>query len=120
MLGLATFTSMIANSALAGCSLYNPILPPADWDTPARGSSGFVKAVYRPGSELITNVGHETSVPNSSIAGLWKVSFISYGTAHPISVPLGALVDFGTVQWHNDGTFTSINMRATKLLCSST
>jgi hypothetical protein len=104
VLGLATFTSMIANSALAGCSLYNPILPPADWDTPARGSSGFVKAVYRPGSALITNVGHETSVPSSSIAGLWKVSFVSDGTAYPISVPLGALVDFGTVQWHNDGT----------------
>jgi hypothetical protein len=104
VLGLGSFASMIANPALAGCGLYSPVLPPAHWDTPARGGSGFVKAVYRPGSERFIRVGYETSVPNTSIVGLWKVSFVSDGTAYPIPVPLDALVDFGTGQWHNEGT----------------
>jgi hypothetical protein len=103
VLGLGSLASMIACPAV-GCSLYNPVEPPAHWNTPAREGSGLMRAVYRPTGERFTRVGYETSIAHSSIIGLWKVKFISDGTAHPIPVPLGALVDFGTVQWHNDGT----------------
>ncbi|MDQ2778420.1 MAG: hypothetical protein M3Y32_02550 [Pseudomonadota bacterium] len=39
-----------------------------------------------------------------SIVGLWKVSFISDGSAYPGPIPAGVETDFATVQWHPDGT----------------
>ena len=41
----------------------------------------------------------------ASIAGMWKVQLISKGnTGHNPSIPDGALIDFGFMQWHSDGT----------------
>ena len=40
-----------------------------------------------------------------SITGMWKFQFISKGnTSHSPSIPDGALIDFGFIQWHSDGT----------------
>ena len=39
-----------------------------------------------------------------SIVGMWKVTFTSDGTAYPGPIPAGVEFDFGTVQWHPDGT----------------
>ena len=98
-------TAALANAgpAMAGCGLYNPAVPPAQRVTPMQEGARLIAAVYRPGSEWLIPVGYETGVPNSSIVGLWKVSFISDGIP-PNPVPEGATVDFGTVQWHDDGT----------------
>lgn len=101
--GLGTLASMTANPALADCSLYNPAVPPAQWVTPGQEGARLIQAVYRPGSGQFIRVGHETSVPHSGIVGLWTVSFVSDGVA-PNPVPAGVLTDFGTVQWHDDGT----------------
>ncbi len=35
---------------------------------------------------------------------MWKVTLVSDGTAYPIPIPNGAPIDFGTAQWHSDGT----------------
>jgi hypothetical protein len=104
VIGLGTLASTIANPAIAGCSVYNPAVPPAQWNTPGHEGAKLIEAVYRPGSERFVRVGHETSVPNSGIVGLWKISMVSDGNAYPAPVPNGAVVDFGTVQWHDDGT----------------
>jgi hypothetical protein len=103
VLALGTLASVSADPAMAGCSFYNPAVPPAQRVTPPQEGAGFIEAVYRPGSERLIPVGHETSVPNTGIVGLWKVLFVSDGIA-PNPVPAGVTVDFGTVQWHNDGT----------------
>ncbi|HXE63997.1 MAG TPA: hypothetical protein VN519_10685 [Bryobacteraceae bacterium] len=43
--------------------------------------------------------------PTPSIIGFWKFQFISRGnTTHNPSIPDGALLDFGYMQWHSDGT----------------
>ncbi|MGB9455754.1 MAG: hypothetical protein WCB12_06905 [Bryobacteraceae bacterium] len=40
-----------------------------------------------------------------SIVGMWNVQFLSMGnTTHNPPIPDGAQIDFGYVQWHNDGT----------------
>jgi hypothetical protein len=40
-----------------------------------------------------------------SIVGMWSIQFISEGnTAHSPGIPDGAVIDFGYVQWHSDGT----------------
>jgi hypothetical protein len=42
--------------------------------------------------------------PYDSIVGTWKVTFTSDGTAYPGPIPAGVETDFGTTQWHPDGT----------------
>jgi hypothetical protein len=103
VVGLGTLGSTAAYPAFAGCSLYNPAAPPAQWVMPGEDGARLIAAVYRPGSERFVRVGHETSVANSGIVGLWKISMVSDGVP-PNPVPAGVTVDFGTVQWHNDGT----------------
>jgi hypothetical protein len=63
----------------------------------------LIAAVYRSGSDGFVPVEHETSVANSDIVGLWQISMVSDGIP-PNPVPRGATVDFGTAQWHDDGT----------------
>jgi hypothetical protein len=41
----------------------------------------------------------------ASIVGMWRIQFTSQGnTAHNPPIPDGAMLDFGYVQWHSDGT----------------
>lgn len=92
-----------AGPTMAGCGLYNPAVPPAQRVTPMQEGARLIAAVYRPGSERLISVSNEMNVLNRDIVGLWEVSFVSDGIA-PNPVPAGATVDFGTVQWHDDGT----------------
>ena len=103
VLGLSTLVSTVANTAFAGCGLYDPVVPPAQRITPRQEGARLIEAVYRPDSGRFIQVGYETSVPNSGIAGLWMVKFVSDGIP-PNPVPAGVTTDFGTVQWHDDGT----------------
>ena len=103
LVGLTTVVSTTATAASAGCGLYNPPMPAARRVTPAEQDARLIPAVYRPGSGQFVRVGYETSVPHSSIAGMWNVTFVSDGVP-PNPVPAGVTTDFGTVQWHADGT----------------
>lgn len=102
VVGLATLASAMGSSALA-CSLSNPAMPLPRAVPPIQQGAKMMPAVYRPGSETFIPVGLETSAANSGIVGLWKITMISDGVP-PNPVPEGATVDFGTVQWHADGT----------------
>ena len=104
VLGMGTLGAISNSPALAGCGLSYPLgISQAQWDGQAREDARLVPAVYRPGSEGFIHVGSQSSTPNNGIAGLWAVSFVSDGIP-PNPVPPGVLVDFGTVQWHADGT----------------
>ncbi len=103
VLALGSLASVSAGTAMAGCGLYDPAVLPAQRVTPMQEGARLIAAVYHPGSEWLIPVGHETSVPNSGIVGLWNVSFVSDGVP-PNPVPEGVTTDFGTVQWHDDGT----------------
>lgn len=100
-LGLAGLASM--GHAIAGCS--DPMAPPLEptWrDAPVRES--FQNAVYRPGQGRMVRVSDDRDGADGSIVGTWRVKLVSDGTAHPVPIPYGATVDFGTQQWHSDGT----------------
>jgi hypothetical protein len=104
VLGLGAVASTMANTALAGCGLSNPsMLVRAQWITPDQEEARLTAAVYRPGSGKFIPVGQSTNVPNSGIAGTWTVTFVSDGVP-PNPVPAGMTTDFGSVQWHDDGT----------------
>ncbi len=103
-LGAGALAAMVAGPALAGCGLYYPLgTTQAQQKAPPRDEAKLMPAVYRPGSGGFIRVGLGAETPNNGIAGLWKVTFVSDGVP-PNPVPAGVVTDFGTVQWHDDGT----------------
>ena len=77
----AAFASLGAGQAMAGCGVQGSGHSPQGWH-----SAGADQSFH------------------DSIAGLWKVTFTSDGTAYPGAIPAGVEFDFGTVEWHPDGT----------------
>ena len=87
-ISLAVGASLFSSLALADCGSYGHSgAIPANWDAAHPGSS----------------------ISTQDIVGLWKFSYTSDGSAYPAVVPNGAPVDFGTVQWHSDGTEFTIS-----------
>lgn len=103
VLGLGTLASTIANPATAGCGLYDPVTRSALRVTPGQEAARLIDAVYHPGSSQFLQVAN-----NSGIVGMWEVTFVSDGVP-PNPVPKGIMTDFGTVQWHDDGTEVMIS-----------
>ena len=94
-----------AGQAVAGCGQYDPgYAPPANWERLDASPGGLMKAGYRPGASGFLRVADDRDPVGAKIVGTWRFTFVSDGTAYPVPIPFGALVDFGTVQWHSDGT----------------
>ncbi len=104
VLGAGTLGAMISSPALAGCGLSYPLgTLQTRLEMPAREEARLIPAVYRPGLGGFIRVDSLTDTPNNGIAGLYEVTFVSDGIP-PNPVPAGVVTDFGTVQWHADGT----------------
>lgn len=96
--------------ASAGCG--NPgVMPSQGWrDLPIERSGDFSSAalsmaVFRPGSERLVRVSDNNDDRHSGgIVGTWRFNFVSDGNAYPNPIPYGVPIDFGTQQWHSDGT----------------
>jgi hypothetical protein len=85
----------------AGCALPDqPVDKPKVFDSAPRQSE-LLQAVYRHKPSLIRVDDRDKE--SSSIVGMWNVVFISRGNA-ALGIPDGATFDFGTQQWHADGT----------------
>lgn len=97
----STFTGL----AVAGCGPYRPMdgAPPEQPDTPAPLAGALTHALYRPGGEQVVRVADDRDGRESSIVGTWRFTFISDGTSSD-GPPAGVVLDFGTAQWHSDGT----------------
>lgn len=95
--------SRASSPAAGGCSLYDSVVAPPHWVAPKQDDARLTPAVYRPGSGAFIRVKNEIGAANSGIAGTWEVTFVSDGVP-PNPVPAGVMTDFGTVQWHDDGT----------------
>jgi hypothetical protein len=103
-LGLAALATF-ATPARAGCGQFDPgDRAPSFGDPPALSRPGIVQAVFRPGDAELVPVRDDEDAREAGIVGTWRFAFVSDGTAYPMQIPYGALVDFGTVQWHGDGT----------------
>ncbi len=106
-LGLGAIAATFAGRADAGCGQYSPIdtPPPAVWDAPLPAAGRMMSAVYRPGLDQLIRVNDDRDMRDAAgIVGTWRFTFVSDGTSYPAQIPYGAVVDFGTVQWHSDGT----------------
>lgn len=99
-----------AVQASAGCSSFGTAIPspaardmPTEmWDSPS--GMALTRAVYRPGSERLIRVSDDNDRHSAGIVGMWRFNFVSDGNAYPVPIPFGAPIDFGTQQWHDDGT----------------
>jgi len=100
--GLSALVLPVANAAPAGCGLYKPVVPSVQQGLLMRGGAGSVNALNSPDSGHFLRVSNEIG-GDTAIVGMWQVTFISDGVA-PNAVPAGVMIDFGTVQWHGDGT----------------
>jgi hypothetical protein len=98
MLGLCT------ELAIAGCGSYaSPIEAPPTWSVSTTPTGAARISLYQSGTESVRTVADETA-RGDAIVGTWRFTFVSNGTAHPTPIPAGVPVDFGTQQWHADGT----------------
>ncbi len=79
--GASALAILASGQAMAGCGMPGGgARSPANWH--GGGGQGF----------------------GESVVGLWKVTFTSDGSAYPGPIPAGVETDFGTAQWHPDGT----------------
>ncbi|MDB5819011.1 MAG: hypothetical protein JWQ11_2651 [Rhizobacter sp.] len=128
VLGLATLGAGIGGQAMAGCSppmqfLGQPLpgqpLPerriPESPPNDGPASAHWLKAVYRPGADGFMQAvddrdrEHDRNPFDAAIVGTWRFTFISDGGGYEVAnlpplPPMGTTVDFGTQQWHSDGT----------------
>jgi hypothetical protein len=92
----------LASHALAGCGLPDSFgEPPGSRSVAPAG--GLMSALYRPGDGRFVRVSDDDD-RSAGVVGMWRIKLFSDGTAYPAVIPFGALVDFGTQQWHSDGT----------------
>lgn len=110
-LGLVALGAGFAGQAAAGCAPPYPTAPGGVRPTSALLQS----AVYRPGMEpflrVVDDRDHDRDPGGAAIVGTWRFTFISDGNGYPGPgfpnpglPPYGATIDFGTQQWHSDGT----------------
>jgi hypothetical protein len=98
-----------ALQASAGCGNLG-VMPSQGWRDLSMGTTdrfsagGLSTAMYRPGSERLIRVSDNDDRHSGGIVGTWRFNFVSDGNAYPVPIPYGAPIDFGTQQWHSDGT----------------
>lgn len=102
VIGMSTLAYAMADSAL-GCGVYSSLKPSVQKVAPMRDGAQLIPAVLRASDGGFLSVGYQTSAANPGIVGLWQFALVSDGVP-PNPVPEGAPVDFGTTQWHQDGT----------------
>jgi hypothetical protein len=102
MLTFGLAAAMSSGQAFSSCGNYNPERGELPSSSKQPIAVAMMPAVYRPGSERLALVSDYDQ--HDGIVGMWRVTTISDGSSYPVVIPFGAVVDFGTQQWHSDGT----------------
>ena len=97
-LGAGILLAISVSNAVAGCGDMSSLKGPFQFAVPGGESRQEQPAAQG-------NTAKFQGLSSPSIVGFWKFQFISKGnTTHNPSIPDGALLDFGYMQWHSDGT----------------
>ncbi|MEJ0035771.1 MAG: hypothetical protein WDO68_06790 [Gammaproteobacteria bacterium] len=108
--GLALLGVTLAGQASAGCSPLaksaDPLSKPDSSGKVEMGATAlpavFTRADATAGRLMLV---HNNQGSHDSIVGLWKFEMLAKSTsANKNPMPDGALIDFGTAAWHDDGT----------------
>ena len=111
-LGLAIAGFTLSGAVYASCAETSPFRPTAGAEL---DGARLGDAVYRPGADAgrLLWVSDEQGEDGRAIVGTWKFEWRA--KANPSApndnpgIPDGALLDFGTIQWHDDGTEITIS-----------
>lgn len=103
VIGMSAAGLASTGQALAGCGYPGSYLKQSSGAVQS-ATDGLMPAVYRLGSGRFLTVSDNEGSRGAPIVGMWKITLVSDGTAYPAPIPAGAVVDFGTQQWHSDGT----------------
>jgi hypothetical protein len=99
VLGIGTIGAILALPAL-GCGIYYPATVPNGREKSAQEHAATALSASQ--SVLLARAGSADS--SQGVVGTWRITMVSDGSAQPAPIPAGAVVDFGTVQLHSDGT----------------
>jgi len=98
-LGAGIFSALFVSNAIAGCG------DMTNWRGPFQIVEQSEQSRLLSPSAEAEKASARGGFMSASIVGLWKFQFISKGnTSHNPPIPDGALIDFGFMQWHSDGT----------------
>ena len=96
--GAGILSALFVSNALAGCGDLSNLEGPFKLADPLVEAKTAAPRVESANPEQRGGSG-------ASVVGMWKIQLISKGnTSHNPSIPDGALIDYGFVQWHSDGT----------------
>ena len=103
-LAVGTIAAGVAAPCFAGCGLYYAPATGALARALTNAVGADAQSAKVAESELSPAAENDASAAHGGIVGLWNVTFVSDGGAYPLPIPAGVVTDFGTVQWHGDGT----------------
>jgi hypothetical protein len=105
--GFAVLGSVFAGAAQAGCLDAKAVAAPFASHLADRGGGRFISAVYHPDSDGAGFVQSSALFEESpAIVGTWEWE---WRAKDDVQFPDGTLIDFGTIQWHEDGTEITIS-----------
>jgi hypothetical protein len=112
--GLAVLGVTLAGQASAGCSppakSADPLSKPNPSGKVEMGATALPAVFSRADATIgrltpVHNDGYHDPGSHDSIVGLWRFEMLAKSTsANKNPMPDGALIDFGTAAWHDDGT----------------
>ncbi|MGC1387523.1 MAG: hypothetical protein WA807_05895 [Steroidobacteraceae bacterium] len=103
--GFAVFGAIFAGAAQAGCLDAKAVAAPVSRHLGDSSGLQFVPAVYHPGADGPGFV--QTSFEEGpAIVGTWE---FEWRAKDDVQFTDGTLIDFGTIQWHEDGTEITIS-----------
>ena len=96
----------LAPALHAGCGDITTLQTPLVFTQAGMGAQALVqRAADATRAAAMSAASGGAPVNAATVVGMWNLQFISQGnTAHNPSIPDGALLDFGYIQWHSDGT----------------
>ena len=105
--GFAVLGSIFGGAAQAGCLDAKAVAAPFASHLADRSGGQFVTASYHPGADGPAFVQTSTIFEeNPAIVGTWE---FEWRAKDDVQFPDGTLIDFGTIQWHEDGTEITIS-----------
>jgi hypothetical protein len=107
LVGFAVLGSVFGGAAQAGCLDAKAVAAPFASHLADRGGGQLISAVYHPDSDGAGFVQSSTMFEESpAIVGTWEWE---WRAKDDVQFPDGTLIDFGTIQWHEDGTEITIS-----------
>jgi hypothetical protein len=103
--GFAVLGAVFGGAVQASCLDAKAVAAPVSRHLADNSGGRFVSAVYHPGADGAGFV--QASFDESpAIVGTWE---FEWRAKDDVQFPDGTLIDFGTIQWHEDGTEITIS-----------